>query len=181
MLKRDVEFLDGGQGFAQLFAERGGGFAEGVENFFFGFCGDLFLSNGVAGGAVGGFQREDVFAAERTYGAGDEGFATSARTNLAGDVGSEFGGIGAGHFLEGFVDGAAGDHSEERRLAQGHGESNFESVVKDGIGSVVGEVGEEDGVFGGEAFFVVADAEIENCTGDEDDQDSGGDGDFPDF
>src|SRR3984885_1144390 len=134
-----VEFLDGAEGFAEFLAQVGGGAVERFEDLGFSFGADLLLRDDVAGGAIHGFDADDVFVVEAGDGAFDNGGALGALADFAGDFGSEMSVSRLAHQAERLLDALFGDDAQEGRLFELDGESLFESVVEDGVTGGVGE------------------------------------------
>jgi hypothetical protein len=111
-----VEFLQGGQGLAKLFANLGGGVAESFEDLFFSGGSDLLGGELVAVVAVDGLETENVLGAETGDGTFDGGGAGGALADLAGEVGGEASVSGLRHERESLCDFFVGEEIEEGRL-----------------------------------------------------------------
>ncbi len=81
--------LHAGEGFAEFLAEVSGGFVERLENLFLACGFGLLTSEGIARLRVGGFERDDVIAAQAGDGAGDDGLGVFALRNFLGKVASD--------------------------------------------------------------------------------------------
>ena len=88
-------------------------------------------------------------AADRS---GQVGLAARPLAKLAGYFGRKFRVGRTGHQLQGLRHFAVGEHIQERRLPQRDGERCLQRVVEDRITGAVGKVGENDGVFLGQAL-----------------------------
>ena len=118
-----VEFLQGGQGLAELFANFGGGVAESFENLLFSGGGDLLGGELVAVVAIDGLEAEDILGAQAGDGAFNGSGAGSALADLTCDVGGEASISGLRHERESLCDFFIGQEIEEGRLFELRGEA----------------------------------------------------------
>ena len=78
-----------------------------------------------------------------------------------------------GHQLQGLRDFAVGEHIQERRLPQGNVERRLQRVVEDRIARAVGKIGENDGVFLGQALALLMRTIVKPARHEQGDQQDG--------
>ena len=113
-----IEFLNGGERFAEFAADICGGLAESGEDviFILGFGGGA--GEGFAGGTIDGVEDEIVGVADLRDGAFHDGGGLGALANLAGEFVGDAGGGGLSHVLQGLLHLAVGENVEEGGLRE---------------------------------------------------------------
>ena len=138
--------FDRRQRLAELLAEQRRRGAELAQHVLLALRLHLTLRQGIAGDAVLGAQGDDVAAAQRGDGAGEQG----PRANPLADVASDLVGDGlhriALHHAQRGLDALVRHHVQERRLAQLHRQGLAERVVEHRVAGAVGERRQHDQV-----------------------------------
>ena len=152
LTERRIESLDTGETFSQFGAHAGSNLVERIEHVLFVRRGCLFAGDIVAAGGVLRVEGNNIGFAKRSDGAGKDSFDALPFADFACNLRGNGLVLFPAEVLETLPQMLLTDDVEYRRLAKLYPQGLVQGGVKDRLSSLIDEVRDDDGIFGGNWF-----------------------------